>query len=333
MKTFSLEFLANHINAEIYLPHYLNPQISNLKSLEEADIRSISLFHSKKFLSSFHKTKASACIIHPTLLQYNTLNIPLLIHKNPYKAYALLSQLFINTNHLAEFRAPTAYIAPTAQIGQNCQIEHSAYIGDEVVIGNNCQIGVNSYIGKGVIIGNNCKIENQVSIENTQIGSNVVIHPGARIGQDGFGFASDADGHYTIAHQGIVIIGNHVHIGSNTCIDRGSLENTEINDHVRLDNLIQIGHNVKIGRGTVIAAQSGIAGSTSVGEFVEIGGQTGINGHITIGSGSKILGKSQVTKSVGPGLRIGGYPATLDKEWHRQIVYLRRMSQKNKKEE
>jgi len=332
-KTYNLYELANYINAKFFPLNSSNIQIKNLSSIENANQFSLCALFNRKYLPLLNKTNPAACIIHPKYIEFAPKHLTLLIHNHPYKAYAQLSQLYINSNKTSTYKAPTAFISSTAKIGQNCQIEHGVYIAKDTIIGDNCKIGVNTYIGDNVIIGNNCIIENQVSISNTRIANYVVIHPGARIGQEGFGFASDSEGHYSIAHQGLVIIGNYVHIGANTCIDRGSLENTEIADHVRLDNLIQIGHNVKIGKGTIMAAQVGIAGSTKIGDFVTFGGQAGAIGHINIADESTILVRALVTKSIKTKSRMGGYPAIIDKDWHRQTTYLKRMTQKNKKEE
>lgn len=326
-QSFTLQTLANHINATI-ICHDKNLTIHKLSSFKTADNQSLCLFHQKKYLDELQNSLCKTYLIPPHLIDIIPPGKNLLIHENPYKAFALLSRLFHPESAPYDFRAPTAFIAQSAKIGKNCFIAHGAFIGENTIIGNHCKIGVNCYIGNNVTMGDNCQIENLASVTNAHLGDFVKIHPGARIGQDGFGFASDAEGHYTIHHQGKVIIGNHVSIGSNTCVDRGTLDNTEIADHVRLDNLIQIGHNVKIGKGTVIAAQTGIAGSTTIGKNVILAGQIGINGHITIENFASVCGKSQVTKNIPEGARYAGYPATKDIDWNRQVATLKKLSKK-----
>ncbi len=256
-------------------------------------------------------------------MKYAPDSMYLLVHPNPYKAFALIAQTFYPSEKPPGFIATSAMIESTAIIGVDCFIAHGAYIGNQVKIGNRCKIGVNTYIGDAVTIGDDCLIEDNVSIRHAVIGNNVVIYSGARIGQDGFGFASDANGHYKIPHAGGVIIGNDVEIGANTCIDRGSLDNTVIEDWCRLDNLVQIGHNVKIGKGSVIVAQVGIAGSTEIGEHVTLAGQVGVIGHLKIGKGATVLASGKVYKNVKSGDRVGGHPAVSISDWQKQIRFLK----------
>ncbi|HAT6978783.1 TPA: UDP-3-O-(3-hydroxymyristoyl)glucosamine N-acyltransferase [Legionella pneumophila] len=297
--------------------------VSGLAKISEATINDLVMLHQKKYVKELKNTAARACIIGPDYVKFAPDYMYLLIHPNPYKAFALIAQAFYPLEKSSSFIAPSAMIESTALIGSDCYIAHGAYIGNQVKIGNRCKIGVNTYIGDGVAIGDDCLIEDNVSIRHAVVGNQVVIYPGARIGQDGFGFASDANGHYKIPHAGGVIIGNDVEIGANTCIDRGSLNNTVIEDWCRLDNLVQIGHNVKIGKGSVIVAQVGIAGSTEIGEHVTLAGQVGVIGHLRIGKGATVLASGKVYKNVKPGDRVGGHPAVSISEWQKQIRFLK----------
>ena len=307
--------------------------VSNIASLADAGAMNLSMLHQKKYLSALKQSSAGACIMAPEYVDYAPKHMHLLLHKNPYKAYALITQAFYPGEPIQHFIAPTAYISPSASIGEQCQIEHGAYIGHEVTIGARCKIGVNTFIGDGVVLGDDCLIENNVSICNTVMGHKVLVYPGARIGQDGFGFASDAAGHYKIPHLGGVVIGNDVEIGANTCIDRGSLGNTVIGDCCRLDNLVQIGHNVKVGKGSVIVAQVGIAGSTELDEFVTLAGQVGVIGHLKIGKNATILVGSMVLQDVDAGARVGGFPAMPDRHWLKQIHTLKKLTQHKREQE
>ncbi len=321
---FSLSYLAQIADAYVYNDNGSSFVVSNVTSLTEAQSDSISMLNNKKYIGSLKQSLAGACIVEPANIVHAPKSMYLLVHKNPYKAYALIAQAFYPEQQSTNFIDSSAYCAPSATIGADCFIAHGAYIGDNVTIGDRCSIGVNTYIGSNVVIGHECRLESHVSISNTIMGNNVLIYPGARIGQDGFGFASDVEGHYKIPHQGGVIIGDNVSIGANTCIDRGSLKNTEIGDWCRIDNLVQIGHNVVVGRGSILCGQTGIAGSSTLGEFVTAGGQVGISGHITIGSYSTILVGSTVVKTIAPGSRVGGYPAIPYRDWHKQTALLKR---------
>lgn len=302
--------------------------IKNIANIESAQTDELCVLHNKKYLRALEKSQAGACIIHPSLVNYIPPSIRALTHPNPYKAFALISQAFYPKQTLPAYRSPQAYIASTAQIGTDCMIEFGSYIGDHAIIGNRTRIGAQSYIGEGVVVGDDCTIEPQVTITHAELGHQVYIYTGARIGQDGFGFASDCNGHYKLQHRGKVIIGNDVEIGANTCIDRGSLDNTIIEDHCRIDNLVQIGHNVKIGRGSILAGQCGIAGSTKIGNGVMLAGQVGIVGHLKIGDSATVLVGSCVMQSLSGGSTYVGYPAIPAKIWHRKRVFLSKLADK-----
>jgi UDP-3-O-[3-hydroxymyristoyl] glucosamine N-acyltransferase len=214
------------------------------------------------------------------------------------------------TQQLSGIQQPV-YISNTASHGENVFIGAFAYLGENVKVGNNTKIFPNAYIGDNVIIGNNSIIHPGVKIYNDcRIGNNVTIHAGAIIGSDGFGFAPQADGSFKKVPQiGNVIIEDNVEIGANTTIDRATIGSTLIKSGAKLDNLIQIAHNVEIGHSTVIAAQAGVSGSTKIGNGVMIGGQAGIVGHIQLGDGAKVNAQSGVSKSIDAGKAVTGSPA------------------------
>ena len=207
----------------------------------------------------------------------------------------------------------TAIVHPTAKIGENCSV------GPYTVIGKNVEIGANTVIGANV------------TIQAAHIGKDCIIHTGVRIGQDGFGFAMGAGGHIKVPQLGGVVIGDDVEIGANTCIDRGSGPNTIIGDGTKIDNLVQIGHNVEIGKYCVIVAQVGIAGSTKLADYAVIGGQAGLSGHIKIGVGAKIAAGSGVIKDVEAGKTVGGLPAVNIRDWHKATLLIEKMVNESSK--
>ncbi len=302
----------------------LDQRITNINSLEAGSNTEISFLSSGSYLNKLIDSNVGFCFIGENNLPKKPENVIALINKNPYFAYAKLLNHFFEENEIIvnDKISKTATISKNAELGQNVTIMDGAYVGDKVKIGDNSFIGVNSVISDNVEIGKNAKISNLVNISHSKIGDNIIIHSGTKIGQDGFGFAHDQGVNHKILQIGMVIIGNDVEIGANSCIDRGAIENTIISDQVKLDNFVQIAHNVQIGYGTVMAGASRVAGSTKVGRFCQIGGNASVNGHIEIGDGAKIAGASGVVKSVDAMQSVGGYPALPIRDWHRMTLKL-----------
>ena len=219
-------------------------------------------------------------------------------------------------------------IDENATLGVDCRVDAGAVIGPRSEIGARCHIGANTVVDAGSVIGSDCVIGACASLSHCLIGNRVVIYPGARIGQDGFGFFSGPEGHLRIPQIGRVIIHDDVEIGANTTIDRGSGPDTIIGEGCMIDNLVQIAHNVRLGRGCVIAGQVGISGSTKLGDFVFCGGQVGLAGHVTIGDGVKLAAKTGVMRDIAPGLAYAGAPAVPLAQWKRQVVALARLTQR-----
>jgi UDP-3-O-[3-hydroxymyristoyl] glucosamine N-acyltransferase len=293
----------------------LDKKIYDIATLKNAKENEISFLHSIQYLDQFQVSKAGFCFIEKKYIEKAKNSAVLLIHENPYFANCQILESFYEEkkSEIVEERN----IHETAKIGDGTKISNGAFIGKNVVIGNNCFIGVNSVILDGSIIGNDCVINSNCVISFAKIGNNCIFHHGVKIGQDGFGFVHHAGKNYKIIQIGIVEIGNNVEIGANSCVDRGAIENTIIADDVKIDNLVQIAHNVKIGKGTFIAGCAAIAGSAEIGQFVQIGGACCINGHIKIGDGVKIAGMSGVMRDVENMQIIGGAPALPIKQWHK----------------
>lgn len=305
--------------------------INGVNSLSDASKGDLTFLSSKKYTKDLENSNASACIVPLDFEGKSNLNTALLKVDNPYYVYAKIIDIFYSPakKHDAKIM-PSAYIADTVKIGKNCYIGHNVVIEDEVEIGDNCIIESSSVIDYGVQIGNNARIDSNVSISHAIIGDDVIILSGARIGQDGFGFATDGGVHKKIYHTGCVLIGNDVEIGANSCIDRGSINDTIIEDLCRIDNLVQIGHNAHIKKGTILVAQVGVAGSSTVGSYCALGGQVGIAGHITITDNVQISGQGGVIQDIKePGV-MGGSPAVPIRDWHRQTIMMKKLiSKKN----
>ncbi|MES2677912.1 MAG: UDP-3-O-(3-hydroxymyristoyl)glucosamine N-acyltransferase [Pseudomonadota bacterium] len=310
----------------------LNKKIYDVATIENANENEISFFHSATYLEKFLDSKAGFCFMEEKSVSKAPKTMIAIVNANPYFAYGkFLSQFYNDKKHydLAEKISSQAVIAKSAIIGEGSIIKAGAIIGENVKIGNNCFIGANCVIGDDCQIGHATVINAVVAISHCLIGDNVIIHNGAKIGQDGFGFAYNDGQLQKILQLGIVEIGDFAEIGAGTCIDRGAIGNTVIGKQVKIDNMVQIGHNVIIGEGTVIAGCAAIAGSTKIGKFVQIGGSANIVGHIEIGDGAKIAGASGVGKSIAPMQSVGGIPAMPIKDWHRMNIKLLQMFKKS----
>jgi UDP-3-O-[3-hydroxymyristoyl] glucosamine N-acyltransferase len=303
----------------------LQTVITNLNTLKNASNTELAFLSSEKYLETINQTQAGFCLVAPKYVSKLPAHTVALVHNNPYYAYSLLvSALYkvILPSHDSQ------NIHHTAKIGCNTVIAPTAYIGKNTEIGDNCFIGPNASILDGVIIGNNTIVNANATIGFAVIGNNCQIYSGAKIGQDGFGFAHHNGINHKIMQVGIVEIHNNVEVGANTCIDRGAIENTIIYDDVKIDNLCQIAHNVIINQGTVIAGCSAIAGSATIGKFVQIGGGANIAGHLVIDDFAKIAGMTGVMRDIEKGAIVAGIPSLPIKKWHRINTLLQKMISK-----
>ncbi|MBI3139649.1 MAG: UDP-3-O-(3-hydroxymyristoyl)glucosamine N-acyltransferase [Sphingobacteriales bacterium] len=286
--------------------------VHSFGKIEEAREGQLSFLANPKYEEFLYSTKASVIIVNEDYILRQPVTATLIRVRDAYSAFATLLSRYqeIKQQSLTGVQQPV-FIAPTARYGQNVFIGAFAYLGENVTVGNNSKIYPNAFLGDNVTVGDNCIIHPGVKIYNDcRIGNQVIIHAGTIIGSDGFGFAPQADGSFKKVPQiGNVVIEDNVEIGSNTTIDRATIGSTLIKSGAKLDNLIQVAHNVEIGHSTVIAAQAGISGSTKIGKGVMIGGQAGIVGHIQLGDGSKVNAQSGVSKSVEPGKAVTGSPA------------------------
>lgn len=306
----------------------LKAEYADVSPLAEATAAHVSFIDNRKYLGDFKQTRAGVVLAASDLRDEDAPGRVLLISKDPYRAYARVASLFYPRSAPQPGVASSAIIDETTTIPADCRVDHGAVIGAGVSLGPRCHIGANTVIGEGVVLGADCAIGPSVSLMCCLIDDRVIIHPGVKIGQDGFGFAPGADGHLKVPQLGRVVIGHDVEIGANTTIDRGTGPDTEIGAGAKIDNLVQIGHNVRLGRGCLVVSQVGISGSTVVEDFVMIGGQAGFVGHLTIGTGSRIGARSGVIKDVRPGETVAGYPARPIRDWLKQNATMARLAKK-----
>ena len=302
-------------------------EVTSLNKIEESTKNSITFLGNKKYIPWVYKTKASIIIVSKDFNPKKSISATLIRVKDPYIAFVKLLHKFHDSSIKKSGINDSAVISASSKIGKNVSIGHFSCIGENVVIGKNVVILNNVNIDDNVSIGNNSIIYSGAAIyKNSVIGNNCILHSNSVIGSDGFGFAPDSSGKFQKVPQiGNVIIKDNVEIGASTTIDRATLGSTVINKGVKLDNLVQIGHNVVIGENTVMAAQCGIAGSTKIGKNCQIGGHVGMVGHITIGDNVKINGKACVFKSVKDGSIIKGSPAFEEKAFNKSYVHFKNL--------
>ncbi len=327
---FTLEAVAKAVGAELPPGADATRLVHDVRPLNEAGPDDLSFVDNRKYLPQLETTRAGFCLVVPSLAARVPAGTMPLTSKAPYRSFALALQLFYPSAmrpRAARADAGTL-IDPTAEIEEGAEIEPGAVIGAEAAIGKGSRIAAGAVIGYRVHIGRGCYIGPQSTITHALVGDRVIIHAGVRIGQDGFGFAMGPGGHVKVPQIGRVVIQDDVEIGANTCIDRGALKDTMIGEGTKIDNLVQIGHNVIMGRNCVIVAQTGISGSTELGDFVVMGGQSGTVGHIKVGTGAQIAGGSHPKDNVPPGARMGGTPARPLKQWARELATLTRLAQK-----
>jgi len=304
-----------------------NVEVSTLSKIEEGKKGSLTFLANPKYKSYIYSTAASITIVNNDFEPEEELATTLIKVDDAYKAFTKLleyyNQIKLNKSGIEN----PSFISESAKTGENLYIGAFSYVGDNVKIGNNVKIFPNSYIGDNVVIGNNSIVFSGGKIySECIIGNNCVINSGAIIGADGFGFTPDENGVYSKVPQiGNVVIEDDVDIGAATTIDRATLGSTIIRKGVKLDNQIQIAHNVEIGKNTVIAAQTGIAGSTKIGENCQIGGQVGVAGHLTIGNGVRVQAQSGVGRNIKDNEVLQGSPSFGYSDWNKSYVYFKNL--------
>lgn len=300
--------------------------IADVAALSDATSEQIVFLDNPAYVDALATSTAGACVLAQKHANRAPDGMAVLVTPTPYRSYARIAAAFYPPVAPVPGIADSATVAESASVDDSAQIGPGAVVEGNASIGPNCLIGPNATVGQGVVIGAESRIGAGVSLSHCILGQRVTLHPGVRVGQDGFGFAADPQGHIKVPQVGLVRIGDDCEIGANTTIDRGSTRDTVIGEGCWIDNLVQIGHNVVLGRGCIVVAMVGISGSTTVGDFVAIGGQAGLAGHLTIGDGAQIGGQAGVMSDVPAGARIVGSPAMDAREFFKQQAVLRRMS-------
>ena len=304
-----------------------NAEVYKLSKIEEGEEGSLSFLSNPKYTNYIYSTKASVVIVNKSFVPENKIETTLIKVDDAYKAFSKLLEFYNEVKLNKVGIEPHSFINETAKYGDNLYLGSFAYLSNNVVLGNNVKIYPNVYVGENVKIGSNTTIFAGAKIySETIIGENCSIHSGAVVGADGFGFVPNKDGSFSkIPQIGNVIIEDNVDIGAATTIDRATLGSTIIRKGVKLDNQIQVAHNVEIDENTVIAAQTGIAGSTKIGKNCMIGGQVGIAGHITIGDNVRIQAQSGVGRIIKDNEVIQGSPAFGYSDWNKSYVYFKKL--------
>jgi UDP-3-O-[3-hydroxymyristoyl] glucosamine N-acyltransferase len=330
---FSLGAVAAAANANPADGADLDLALKDVRPLDAAGQGDLSFVDNPKYLPAFAATGASACLVAAKFAKQAPAGTACLVTPEPYRAFARALLLFY-PDALRPKAAPasgsdsSSQVHPSAMLESGAIVEAGAVIGPEARIGRGTTIAAGSVIGYRVHIGRDCYIGPNASVTHALVGNHVTIHAGTAIGQDGFGFAMGATGHLKVPQIGRVIIQDGVEIGANSTVDRGALRDTVIGEGTKIDNLVQIGHNVVIGRHCIIVAQTGISGSAQLGDFVALGGQVGVVGHVKIGAGAQIAASSNVRGDVPPGVRWGGTPAKPVRLWFRELTLLQRLAER-----
>lgn len=320
-----LEKTDNSKQNETNISKNLLEKIQDVSSLSSGGKGEITFCQSKKYEKELYHTNVSFCFVTDDLLKSVPNACVGIVVESPMRAFAQVVNVLYPHHRSFPTYEKDVWIHPTARISQTVRLSPGVIIGEGATIEDNVSIGPHTVIGSSVCIGAGSQIGSHATIEFSLLGKNVYIGSGTRIGGEGFGFIMDEKGHVPVPQLGRVIVEDGVEIGDNCTIDRGSLEDTFIGTGTRIDNLVQIAHNVKMGKGCVIVAQVGIAGSTQLGDYVAIGGQGGLTQHLTIGSRARIAAQSGVMRDVGEGETVSGSPAVPISLWRKQNVLLARL--------
>lgn len=310
----------------------LSIRLTNVAPLDAAGSGDLSFVESTKYLDRLKTTRAGACLVGARHEPHAPKGTVVLVSREPHRDFtAVARKMYSNALRPASLFdgagiAPGSHVHPSAKIDRGVTVDPGAVVGPRAEIGQGTVIGPGAVIGPRVRIGRDCSIGASTTLTHSTVGDRVIIHPGCRIGQDGFGYVPTAKGHVKVPQIGGVMIQDDVEIGAGTTIDRGGLRDTVVGEGTKIDNLVQIAHNVTIGRHCIIVAQCGISGSVTIEDFVVLGARVGVIPHMTIGKGAQIAARSSVLKPVPPGARWGGTPAKPMRQWLREIYTVEKLA-------
>lgn len=321
---FTAKQIAAYVGGEIIGDE--NVTVCTFAKIEEGVKGALSFLANPKYASYIYDTQSSIVLVNSDFTPERPIQATLIKTANAYESLAKLMTLYESVKPKKTGISPMASVAASATIGENVYIGPFVSIGEKAIIGNNTVIEANTSVGDNATVGSDCILYNHVTIyHDCKVGNRCILHAGSVVGADGFGFAPGANGYEKIPQIGIAILEDDVEIGANTCIDRATMGATIIKRGVKLDNMVQVAHNVVIDEHTVMAAQCGVAGSTKIGSWCMVGGQAGISGHIKIGNQVKVGGHSGVTNSVQDGKAVMGYPSFEHTQFARATVVFKKL--------
>lgn len=321
---FTAKQIAAYVGGEIIGDE--NVTVCTFAKIEEGVKGALSFLANPKYASYIYDTQSSIVLVNSDFIPERPIQATLIKTANAYESLAKLMTLYESVKPKKTGISPMASVAASATIGENVYIGPFVSIGEKAIIGNNTVIEANTSVGDNATVGSDCILYNHVTIyHDCKVGNRCILHAGSVVGADGFGFAPGANGYEKIPQIGIAILEDDVEIGANTCIDRATMGATIIKRGVKLDNMVQVAHNVVIDEHTVMAAQCGVAGSTKIGSWCMVGGQAGISGHIKIGNQVKVGGHSGVTNSVQDGKAVMGYPSFEHTQFARATVVFKKL--------
>lgn len=321
---FTAKQIAAYVGGEIIGDE--NVTVCTFAKIEEGTKGALSFLANPKYASYIYDTQSSIVLVNNDFVPERPIQATLIKTANAYESLAKLMALYESVKPKKTGISPMASVAATATIGENVYIGPFVSIGEKAIIGNNTIIEANTSVGDNATVGSNCILYNHVTIyHDCKVGNRCILHAGSVVGADGFGFAPGTNGYEKIPQIGIAILEDDVEIGANTCIDRATMGATVIKRGVKLDNMVQVAHNVVIDEHTVMAAQCGVAGSTKIGSWCMVGGQAGISGHIKIGNQVKVGGHSGVTNNVQDGKAVMGYPSFEHTQFARATVIFKKL--------